>query len=244
MHIYTSKSACYLPFRYQNQIYVILWLLKRVFFHVMGVKISLITVSFNARDTIEECIRSVIGQTYKNVEYIVIDGGSSDGTIEIINKYRDHIQHFESGPDKGIYDAMNRGIKIATGDLVGLINADDCFADRRVLESVGGIFANDQIKILYADLNYMDKLGKIFRKWRSGLYRYGKFNWGWMPPHPTFYCRKNLYDEFVLSSLDFGTAADYELMLRFMHKHKVDAFYLQKVLVEMKVGGISNKNIR
>lgn len=209
----------------------------------MDVKISLITVTFNAADTIEKCIQSVIGQTYKNVEYIVIDGKSSDDTVQIINKYKAHIQYFVSEPDRGIYDALNKGISVATGDIVGALNADDFFVDNRVLESVADVFNHKKADILYGDLDYINHQGKVIRQWRSGGYTPGKFNRGWMPPHPTFYCRKELFDKYGLYSLNFGTAADFELMLRFMYKHHHPAFYLKQVLVKMKIGGVSNQNI-
>ena len=214
-----------------------------VFFHVRAVKISLITVTFNAGDTIQDCIESVINQTCKNIEYIVIDGGSTDTTIQVINSYGKYIHHFSSGPDGGIYDAMNKGINFATGDVVGMLNADDFFSDNRVLEDVAAVFEDKNVQVLYGDLDYIDRLGNIFRKWRSGRYTTGMFNRGWMPPHPTFYCRRELFGQYGLYSLEYGTAADYELMARFIHKHRLSPFYLQKVMVKMKIGGASNKNL-
>lgn len=208
-----------------------------------AIKISLITVTFNAGSTIERCIQSVISQTYKNVEYIIIDGASTDATDQIVNQYSDYIHRFVSEPDQGIYDAMNKGIKFATGDIVGMLNSDDFFPDNSVLEDIAAVFEDKSIRILYGDLDYVNQLGKIFRNWRSGKYTTGKFNWGWMPPHPTFYCRRELFDEYGFYSLDYGTAADYELMLRFMHKHRLNSFYLEKVVVKMKTGGASNKNV-
>lgn len=138
---------------------------------------------------------------------------------------------------------MNKGIKFATGEIVGMLNGDDYFADDGVLERVAGVFEDENVQIVYGDLDYVDEVGKIFRKWRSGLYKPGLFNLGWMPPHPTFYCKTDLFRNYGFYSLDYGTAADYELMLRFMHKQGLSAYYLPGVLVKMKVGGISNKNI-
>lgn len=205
-------------------------------------KISLITVSFNAESTIECCIQSVLAQAFKNVEYIIIDGSSTDNTLQIIHKYKQHIQLLVSEPDKGIYDAMNKGIKMASGDIVGMLNADDAFAYNGALSDIALLFNKQNCDVVYADLDYIDRQGKVIRKWRSGEYTPGKFNWGWMPPHPTFYCKKELYQQFGLYSLKYGTAGDYELMLRFMHKNPINACYLNKVIINMKIGGISNKN--
>jgi glycosyltransferase involved in cell wall biosynthesis len=210
---------------------------------VGDIKISLITVTFNAGNTIERCIQSVISQTYKNVEYIIIDGASTDVTLQIVKSYSNHIHRIVSEPDKGIYDAMNKGIAFATGDIVGMLNADDFFSDTSVLTAIAGVFEDETVQLAYGDLDYINQLGNIFRKWRSGRYTAGKFNWGWMPPHPTFYCRTTLFGEYGGYSLDYGTAADYELMLRFMHKHSLRSFYLKKVIIKMKTGGASNKNL-
>ena len=207
-------------------------------------KISLITVAYNAQNTIDRCLESVTRQKFNNIQYIIIDGGSTDNTIQIISKYRHKIDCFVSEPDSGIYDAMNKGIALATGDIIGTLNADDYFADDNVLNDVAIAFAAQKTNILYGDLDYIDLSGKIVRKWRSGKYRSGIFNWGWMPPHPTFYCRKKLFEELGLYSLDYGSAADYELMLRFIHANKTNVFYLNKVLVKMILGGISNKSFK
>ncbi len=205
-------------------------------------KISLITVTYNVRATIDRCIESVVAQKYKNVEYIIIDGGSTDTTIERINKYKDHITVFVSEPDKGVYDAMNKGIRHATGDIIGTLNADDFFASDDILESVAAMFTEQNADIAYGDLDYVDEQGKIIRKWRSKNYKRGIFNLGWMPPHPTFYCKRELFDRFGYYSLDYGTAADYELMLRFMHMNSIRICYINKVMVKMQCGGMSNNS--
>ena len=209
---------------------------------MQDLKISLITVVFNAESTIERCIRSVISQNFKSLEYIVIDGGSTDETLRIINRYAGHISIFVSEPDKGIYDAMNKGIKLATGGIIGMLNADDYFASDDVLSTIAEAFEDKNTKITYADLDYVDAKDKVIRKWRSGPYSPGMFNRGWMPPHPTFYCKRELFDQFGYYSLDYGTAADYELMLRFMHLHKINAHYIKKLIIRMKIGGKSNKS--
>ncbi len=209
---------------------------------VQDLKISLITVCYNAESTIDHCIQSVISQSLKNIEYIIIDGGSTDNTVQIINQYKDHIDIFVSEPDAGIYDAMNKGIKLAGGDVIGILNADDSFTDEDVLRIVAEAFKQHEVQVTYGDLDYVNTEGDILRKWRSGIYSKGMFNRGWMPPHPTFYCKRELFYKYGFYSLGYGTAADYELMLRFMHQNGVNAFYIKKVLINMKTGGISNKS--
>ena len=211
---------------------------------MQGLKISIITVAYNAQNTIERCINSVLQQTFKNIQYIIIDGGSTDNTVKIINKYRANIDVFVSESDNGVYDAMNKGIALATGDVIGTINADDFFADNNVLYSIAKAFAEQDTAILYGNLDYIDPNDKVVRKWRSGKYRKGIFNWGWMPPHPTFYCKKSLFEKLGGYKLDYGSAGDYELMLRFIHRNNINAYYLNKVLIKMVVGGISNKSLR
>jgi glycosyltransferase involved in cell wall biosynthesis len=213
------------------------------FSKVHHLKISVITVSYNAQSTIEQCIQSVINQNYPNTEYIIIDGNSSDDTVAILQKYKKHIQAFVSEPDKGIYDAMNKGIALATGDVIGMLNADDFFADNDVLGDIAEAFENNAVDIVYGDLNYIKPGGKVIRKWSSGPYKPGMFNLGWMPPHPTFYCRKPVYDKLGNYSLEYGTAADYELMLRFIHLNHSSVYYVNKVLVTMSVGGVSNSSV-
>lgn len=210
---------------------------------MQNLKISLVTVAYNAQNTIERCIASVLGQNFNNIQYIVIDGGSTDGTIQIINKYRDNISVFVSEPDDGVYDAMNKGIALADGDVIGTLNADDFLADDNILGHVAEVFSQQDVSILYGNLDFIDPGEKVVRKWRSGRYKSGMFNWGWMPPHPTLYCRKTLFDTLGVYRLDYGSAADYELMLRFIHAYKANVFYLNKIMVKMFIGGISNKNV-
>lgn len=207
-------------------------------------KFSLITIVYNAVDTIEKCIHSVLNQSYRAVEYIVIDGNSVDGTRKIILKNSVRIHYFTSEPDEGIYDAINKGLKLATGDVVGLLNADDYFANEYVLSDIAAAFLKDDPDVLYADLDYVNKVGGVRRKWRSGSFKRENFNWGWMPPHPTFYAKRNLFNELGFYDLDYGTAADYELMLRFLYQNELKVFYLNKVIVKMKSGGISNGSFR
>lgn len=208
-----------------------------------SLKISIITVCRNAENTIERCIESVLFQDYDNVEFIVIDGYSTDNTVNIIKQYGSRLSYFVSEPDFGIYDAMNKGIRIASGDVVGVLNADDYFADTSVISAVATAFSNKNIDALYGDLDYVNPVGGIVRKWVSGEYKQGAFNWGWMPPHPTFYCKRLYFNNLGSYDLEFGTAADYELMLRFVHVNDLQIAYLNKTMVKMNTGGVSNRSI-
>ncbi|QEC77939.1 glycosyltransferase family 2 protein [Mucilaginibacter ginsenosidivorax] len=207
-------------------------------------KISVITVVYNAQDTIARCIESVISQKYPDIEYIVIDGGSTDNTLQIINRHRSSINIFVSEPDKGIYDAMNKGIKLATGQIIGTLNADDRLADADVLSAISQVFKESSTEIVYGNLTYVHPDGKIKRNWNSKQCGANSFNWGFMPPHPTFYCQRELFEKFGFYSLEYGSAADYELMVRFMHQHKTESFFLNKVMVIMQDGGVSNRSLK
>ncbi|MFI5157912.1 MAG: glycosyltransferase family 2 protein [Sphingobacteriales bacterium] len=211
---------------------------------MQDLKISLITVCYNADATIRRCIESVASQNFKNIEYIIIDGASTDKTIDIIDKYKDHTSIFLSEPDDGIYDAMNKGIKLSSGDIVGMLNADDFFANDAVLSDVARVFTQQGAHIVYGNLDYINSRQKVVRKWRSDKYRPFVFNWGWMPPHPTFYCKRELFGKYGFYSLEYGSAADYELMLRFMHRNNLIVIFINKVLVKMNVGGKSNESYR
>lgn len=210
---------------------------------MQGPKISIITAAYNAQDTIDRCITSVIRQNFTNIEYIIVDGGSADRTVDIINQYKDSVDIFISAPDNGVYDAMNKGIALATGDIIGILNADDFFSDADVLSDVAAAFGDKAVEGLYGDLDYIDEKDRIVRKWRSGKYGKGKFNWGWMPPHPTFYCRREVFEKLGVYALDYGSAADYELMLRFIHLNEINVCYLNKVMVKMVIGGMSNSSL-
>jgi glycosyltransferase involved in cell wall biosynthesis len=207
-------------------------------------KISLVTVVYNAQDTIAQCIQSVISQKHPDIEHIVIDGGSTDNTVSIIKKHIKHINFFVSEPDQGIYDAINKGIRIATGQIVGTLNADDRLADDQVLSAVAQIFTQQDIEAVYGNLNYVNLNGKTTRKWNSKQCVINSFNRGFMPPHPTFYCRRDLFEKLGFYSLDYGSAADYELMLRFMYLHKIKYFHINKIMVAMLGGGVSNRSFK
>ncbi|MDC0338153.1 glycosyltransferase [Flavobacteriales bacterium] len=203
-------------------------------------KVSIITIAYNSAETIEDTIKSIITQDYSNIEYIIIDGGSTDKTLSIVDKFKDSITTIISEPDKGIYDAMNKGVQNATGDIVGILNSDDIYANKKVVTHIVKAIGNKDS--IYADLVYVDRdnTDKITRYWKSGKYRKGIFKKGWMPPHPTFFIRKSCYDQYGTYNLRLKSAADYELMLRMLHKHNISVTYLQEVITKMRVGGQSN----
>lgn len=209
-------------------------------------KISIITVVYNGHKTIRNTIESVLNQTYPDLEYIIVDGNSGDSTLEIVRSYGCRIAQVLSEPDHGIYDAMNKGIKIATGDIVGLLNADDVYASSDVLTEVARRFVETEADGVYGDLLYVhqDDLEKVRRTWKAGHYRPGDFLWGWMPPHPSFFLKRNVYEKYGHFRLDMSSAADYELMLRMIHKNEVKLSYIQKTLVRMRVGGVSNSTLK
>jgi Glycosyltransferases involved in cell wall biogenesis len=197
------------------------------------VKVSIITVVYNGKNTIEDCIKSAANQTYSNIEHIIIDGGSTDGTLGVIKRYEDKIAYWVSEPDNGLYEAMNKGLRSATGDIIGILNSDDMYADNSAIESVVRTITENNVDSCYGDLVYVDRddTAKIKRQWKAGEYKKEKFKNGWMPPHPTFFCKKTVYEKYGLLNLDFPLAADYELMLRFLYRHGVGATYIPKVLV-------------
>jgi len=213
-------------------------------------KVSLITVSYNSANTIADTLKSVQSQTYQDIEYIVVDGNSSDGTIEIVKQFLDASQglvtKFLCERDKGIYDAMNKGLAMATGDIIGVLNSDDFYCSNDVIEEVVRAFQQNKTDCLYGDLNYVDPIdtSKIVRKWRSGSFRKENFLKGWMPPHPTFFVRKTCYDRFGKFDTQFKSAADYELMLRFLFKESCSAVHLPKVMIHMRAGGVSNVSLK
>ncbi|WP_448105312.1 glycosyltransferase family 2 protein [Pedobacter panaciterrae] len=209
-------------------------------------KVSILTVVYNNPSTIASAIESVLEQTYKNREFIIIDGGSKDGTLEKINEYIENIDILISEPDKGIYDAMNKGLNLATGDIICILNSDDVYADTGVLESIVRQFENSNCDGVYGDLDYVDAddMNKILRHWKSGLYHDGSFLFGWMPPHPSFSVKRSVYEKYGNFNTLLKSAADYELMLRFIHKHKIKISYLPKVLVKMRTGGVSNSSLK
>lgn len=209
-------------------------------------KVSIITTTYNSASTIEHTIQSVLNQSYTNIEYIIIDGVSTDGTLDILNRYKERLNKIISEKDTGIYDALNKGIDLATGDVIGILHSDDFYTGSDVIENVVNTFDQNKCDGLYANLYYVDKddTNKIKRKWHSGNYSDGAFLNGWMPPHPTFFVKKEIYNKFGKFNLQFATAADYELMLRFIHKNKIKLAYLNKFIVKMRIGGKSNDTLK
>jgi len=202
-------------------------------------KITIITVSFNSAKTIEDCILSVLNQSYKNIEYIVIDGGSTDGTVDIIKKYDEKIKFWISEEDNGIYDAMNKGIRAGTGEIVGIINSDDMYADSSVIKDVARAISDGNVHSCYGDmvLVHRENVNRIIRYWKSREFSKERFKKGWMPPHPTFFVKKDIYDRYGGFHLNLSLAADYELMLRFLYKHDISCVYIPRVLIKMRSGG-------
>ena len=211
----------------------------------MQSKVSIITVCYNSSKTIEDTIKSVIDQNYSNIEYIIIDGNSTDNTLEIINKYKGEISTVISEKDDGLYDAINKGIGLATGDIIANLNSDDFYIDNNVITDVVSEMEKEKTDTLYADLYYVEEENtkNITRHWISGNYKHGMFFKGWMPPHPTFFVRKEVYTKYGVFNLDFKSAADYEIMLRFIHKEQCSISYLPRVVVKMRIGGVSNASL-
>ena len=209
-------------------------------------KVSIITITYNSAETVEDTIRSVASQSYSNVEYVMVDGLSKDSTLDIAKKYSAHISKLISEKDKGIYDAMNKGVALATGDVVGILNSDDFYADENVIKDIVEVFEKTGADAVYADLIYVhrDDTTKTVRRWEAGAYRTGQFLKGWMPPHPTFFVKKSIYDKWGSYNLSLRSAADYELMLRFIHKHHISVAYLPRVITHMRTGGQSNVTLR
>lgn len=207
-------------------------------------RISIITVAFNSVKTIKDTIYSIISQDYNNIEYLIIDGGSTDGTIDIVNQYSNDIQYVISEPDNGIYDAMNKGIKAATGDIIGILNSDDFFSNNQVISNVVKMFSTSRCDCLYGDLVYIKprNLKKVVRYWKSGFFSISKLENGWMLPHPTFFVQKRIYDKYGLYNINLKTAADYEMILRLLYKNRLKVAYIPEVMVKMRLGGESNKS--
>ena len=204
-------------------------------------KISIITVVWNNAKTIKDAIDSVLSQTYENIEYIIIDGASTDGTVEIVQNYGDKISKFISEKDKGLYDAMNKGIAQATGDIVGILNSDDFYIDEFVCERVIKEFEEKGVDSVYADLVFVkpENLEKTVRYYDSSHFTPEKFAYGWMPAHPTFFVKKEVYNRYGVFRTDLKIGADFDILVRFLYTHKISYSYIQEILVKMRVGGVS-----
>ncbi|GAA5511091.1 glycosyltransferase family 2 protein [Novipirellula caenicola] len=209
-------------------------------------KISVITAVYNRAATLGDAIDSVLAQQNVELEYIVVDGNSTDATPEIVQRYGERITRSIREPDAGIYDALNKGIVAATGDVIGFLHADDWLADAQTLRRVAEALSEDSVDGVYGDLVYVDGVDPSLQRryWRAGAYDVNRFRRGWMPPHPTVYLRRRCYEQFGNFDLNIKTAADYELLVRMMVKHKIRMQYIPEVMVKMRVGGASNASLK
>jgi glycosyltransferase involved in cell wall biosynthesis len=206
-------------------------------------KVSIITATYNSESTIADTISSVVNQTYPDIEHIIVDGASTDGTLGIAGSLG-HNGPIISERDNGIYDAMNKGIKMATGDVVGILNSDDFYSHDHAIEHVVHSFKKNNRDSVYGDLVYVDANdpSRVLRKWIAGKFQRRHFLKGWMPPHPTFFVKREIYDRLGTFNLDLKSSADYELILRFLFVNKISVEYLPGILVHMRAGGYSNRS--
>lgn len=209
-------------------------------------KISIITACYNAESTIETAIKSVAAQSYSDIEYIIIDGDSTDRTKEIINHYTQDISVFISEADNGIYDALNKGIKAATGDIIGFLHADDIFKSAHTIEAISSCIERNNADGVYGDLEYVQSndTNKVVRYWKSQPFKSGLLKRGWMPAHPTLFLKRELYDKYGLFDTQLRIAADYDFILRIFKNKKLSFSYLPQVITQMRLGGASNKSIK
>lgn len=214
--------------------------------------ISIITVVKDNKEFIEDAIKSVLLQTYPAIEYIIIDGASTDGTLGIIEKLASQnindkkISRWISEPDDGIYDAMNKGINISTGDIIGFLHSDDMFAGDNVIEKIAGKFNLPDVNAVYSDLVYVTKgdTNKVLRYWKAGNFSLNSLKFGWMPPHPTFFVRKSLYQKYGLFDTGLKIASDYDMILRLLNNNPDSITYINDVLMKMRLGGKSNRSLK
>ncbi|MEJ2002925.1 MAG: glycosyltransferase family 2 protein [Maritimibacter sp.] len=209
-------------------------------------KISVVTAVYRAENTITQAIKSVASQTYPNVEHVVVDGASPDGTLDAIRAHQTENMVVSSEPDNGIYDALNKGIMQASGEVIGIVHSDDFLAHPQVLERVAKAFCDPSVDAVYGDLDYVskDNTSRIIRHWRAGAYERRKLSLGWMPPHPTLFLRRRVFEAHGLYDTSYRIAADYDAVLRYFGSGGIKAVYLPEVLVKMRVGGESNKSLR
>ena len=207
-------------------------------------KVSVITAVYNNVETIASALDSALAQKGDNLELIVIDGGSTDGTLKILERYADRLAVLVSESDKGIYHALNKGIGLASGEVVGFLHSDDLLANENVLNRVGEAFADPNVDAVYGDLLYVSKddPDRVVRYWRAGNYSKARLSWGWMLPHPTFYVRRSVYERLGIYDTEYRIAADYDCILRFLGKGEVQVSYIPEVMVKMRVGGASNRS--
>jgi len=209
-------------------------------------RISIVTVVLNAERTIADALHSVASQTYQDVEHLLIDGGSKDGTLAIARQRGSHLCAIVSEPDQGLYDAMNKGARFATGEVLGFLNADDFYAESKTLEKVADIFCSRTVDVCFGDLQYVDRLNvqRVLRHWEPGAFFPGRFASGWAPPHPTFFVRRSVFQEVGGFNRKFQLASDNDLMMRILECHGYKSHYLNEVLVKMRIGGKTNRSLR
>lgn len=209
-------------------------------------KVSIITVTFNSAATLADTLRSVAGQTWQDTEHIIVDGASTDDTMSIVRRHSDKVAKVVSEPDRGVYDAMNKGLALSTGDIVGFLNADDMYASENALDQVVKAFSNPDVDACYADLVYVDRkdTSKVRRAWKSQVFTPWLFSNGWMPPHPTFFARRKVFKEYGYFDLSYRFAADFELMMRFLEVARIRTLYIPQVMVKMRAGGLTNSSVR
>jgi glycosyltransferase involved in cell wall biosynthesis len=209
-------------------------------------KVSIITVCFNSAQTIRDTIESVLAQTYSDLEYIIVDGVSTDGTQDIVKSYGERIAKFVSEKDKGLYDAMNKGIDLATGDIIGIINSDDVYADGNVISRIVTVINSKNVDVVYGDLYYFQtgKLDAPVRYYRGGIFSLKRVKYGLMPPHPTFFIKKCVYEKYGKFDTQYSLSADFDLILRFLGVHKVTFEYIPEIIVKMRMGGKSTSSLK
>lgn len=212
-------------------------------------KISIITATYNSASTVADTFESVLRQTYNDIDYWVIDGGSTDRTLDIIKEYEPKFggrMHYVSERDRGIYDAMNKGLARSSGDVVGILNSDDYFTDEKVLEDLAMTFAKNNVDAVYGDIHFI-KDGfpdKVVRYYSSAMFRPFWLRFGFMPAHPSFYAKREVFEKYGKYSLDYKIASDYDMMVRLFYKHRISYKYIKRDFVTMRTGGVSTKNIR
>ena len=208
-------------------------------------KVTIITAVYNGAEHIQSCIESVLNQNHPNIEYIVIDGASKDNTLEIIKSYGSKISQIISEPDKGMYDAMNKGLQIATGDIVGILNADDFYIDNTIISQIVAEFEKTKVDSIYADIAFVtkDNLNKVVRYYSSASFRPWKFRFGYMPAHPSFFLKRTIYEKYGYFKTNYKLCADFDLIVRLYSTHKISFSYFPKMVVKMRMGGKSNQSI-
>lgn len=208
-------------------------------------KVTIITVTLNSDKFLEDCIKSVLGQTYQDIEYIIVDGKSSDNTVFIIRKYESNIARWVSEKDTGMFDALNKGMALASGDIIGVLHSDDVFNSNDVVEKVVNAFKEQQVDSLYGDLEYVypEDTDRVYRIWKGKPFDRKLFKLGWMPAHPTFYFKKELVSKYGGYVTHYFSSSDYELMARYLYKNKVSSYYLPMLITRMRRGGLSNNSL-